>query len=165
MDARQAIAANPFFSEVLREEEIAALSRRALAVSHQAGTELIREDDSDTSLFIILAGTVEVLAGDTRHGRPVATLGPGDFFGEMSLLTGERRSTTVRAKSDVSVLEITSLAIGPFLDASPELVDRFASVLEQRQTQLDRAYGAGSFAMLDRGGFAALIRGFFGGRL
>ena len=162
MDAREAIATNPFFAEVLDDAEIAALARRALAVERQAGTELIHEDGSDTSLFIILDGRVEVIAGDTRHGRSVATLGPGEFFGEMSLLTGERRSATVRAVTDVKVLEITSLAIGPILDASPDLVDRFAAVLERRQDELDHAYGNGALSLLDQGGFAGLIRRFFG---
>ena len=163
MNAREAIAANPFFAEVLDGSDIAALARRALMVDRQAGTDLIHEDGADASLFIIVAGTVEVVAGDPRHGKHIAELGPGDFFGEMSLMTGERRSATVRARTDVTVLEITKSAIAPFLDSSPELVDRFAAVLKKRQAELDRAYGASPFSMLDQGGFAAMIRRFFGG--
>jgi len=163
MDARQALAANPFFSDVLEEQDIAALARRALMVERQAGTDLIHEDGADASLFIIIEGKVEVVAGDPRHGKHIAELGPGAFFGEMSLMTGERRSATVRALTDVKVLEISKPAIAPFLDASPELVDRFAAVLKARQAELDRAYGNSPFSMLDQGGFAAMIRRFFGG--
>ena len=163
MDARAVIAANPFFAEVLGEADVKTLARRALTVERQAGSELIHEDGSDTSLFIIVEGEVEVIAGDGRRGRPVATLGPGEFFGEMSLMTGERRSATVRAVTDVRLLEITKLAIAPILEASPELVWRFAVVLKKRQEELDRAQGSGSLSLLDPGGFASMIRSFFGG--
>lgn len=163
MDARQALADIPFFSEVLDEQDIAALARRALIVERQAGTDLIHEDGADASLFIIVEGKVEVIAGDPRHGKRIAELAPGAFFGEMSLMTGERRSATVRALTDVKVLEITKPAIAPFLEANPELVDRFAAVLKARQAELDRAYGSSPFSVLDQGGFASLIRRFFGG--
>jgi CRP-like cAMP-binding protein len=163
MDARQVIAANPFFAEVLDQPDLVALARRALAVDRPAGTELIHEDGADASLFIIVDGEVEVTTGDPKHGKHIATLGPGAFFGEMSLMTGERRSATVRALTDVKVLEITASAIAPFLEASPELVERFAKVLKKRQEELDRAYGTSPMSVLDHGGFAVLIRRFFGG--
>jgi CRP-like cAMP-binding protein len=163
MDARQVIAANPFFAEVLDEPDIVALARRALVVERPAGTDLIHEDGADASLFIIVDGEVEVTTGDPKHGKHIATLGPGAFFGEMSLMTGERRSATVRALTDVRVLEITASAIAPFLEASPDLVERFAKVLKKRQGELDRAYGKSPMSVLDHGGFAVLIRRFFGG--
>lgn len=163
MDVRQVLSANPIFSDVLEERDIAALARRALVVERQRGTDLIHEDGADASLFILVAGEVEVITGDPRHGKHIAQLGPGAFFGEMSLMTGERRSATVRALTDVTVLEITKSAIAPFLEASPELVERFAAVLKKRQAELDRAYGASPFSVLDQGGFASLIRRFFGG--
>jgi CRP-like cAMP-binding protein len=163
MDARQVIAANPFFAEVLDQSDLVALARRALVVDRPSGTELIHEDGADASLFIIVDGEVEVTTGDPKHGKHIATLGPGAFFGEMSLMTGERRSATVRALTDVKVLEITASAIAPFLEASPELVERFAKVLKKRQEELDRAYGTSPMSVLDHGGFAVLIRRFFGG--
>lgn len=161
IDTRAAIAANPFFAEVLSEDQIALLARRALAEDRPAGTELIREDESGSSLFIIVAGEVDVIAGD-GHGRPIARLGPGDVVGEMSLMTGAHRSATVRAVTDVRVLEVTKMALAPILDASPELVDRFAAMLRTRQAELDRIYGHRSFSLLDQGGLAEMIRGFFG---
>ncbi len=62
-------------------------------------------------------------------------------------------------------LEVTKPALAPILAASPELVDRFAAVLKKRQAELDRAYEPRRFSLLDQGGFADLIRGFFGGTL
>jgi len=164
MDGREVIAGNPFFAEVLREAEIGALAKRALRREYVQGLELIREDDNGASLFIIVTGHIDVIAGG-QHGKHVARLGPGDIVGEMSLMTGARRSATVVAATDVIALEVTKPAMAPILDAAPELVDRFAVVLKKRQAELDRAFGSGAFGYFGDGGFADLIRGFFGGRL
>ena len=67
IDTRAAIAANPFFAEVLSEDQIALLARRTLAEDRPAGTELIREDESGSSLFIIVAGEVDVIATLGQH--------------------------------------------------------------------------------------------------
>src|SRR5262249_56196495 len=76
---------------------LAAAMRPALFTE---GEEIIREGDPGDSLFIIQRGHVEVLSGDGR--RDVARLGPGDVFGEMSLMTGDRRNATCSAVSDVA---------------------------------------------------------------
>ena len=162
MNAREVIAANPFFAEVLGDAEIDRLARWAHPVEKAAGEDLIVEDEAGTSLFIIVSGDVEVLAGGGRRIKHIARLGPGAVVGEMSLMTGARRSATVRALTAIRALEVTDTALAPIVEASPDLVDRFATVLKTRQAELDRAYGAGTFSMLDQGGFASLIRGFFG---
>jgi CRP-like cAMP-binding protein len=164
MDGRDVIAGNAFFAEVLREAEIEALARRALRREYSHGLELIREDDTGASLFIVVSGHVDVIAGGQR-GKHVARLGPGDVVGEMSLMTGARRSATVIAATDVIALEVTKPALAPILDAAPELVDRFAVVLKKRQAELDKAFGSAAFGYFGETGFADLIRGFFGGRL
>lgn len=162
MDARAVIAANPFFAEVLGDSEIDRLARWAHAVEKAPGDDLIVEDDAGTSLFIIVAGEVDVLTGDARRSKRIARLGPGAVVGEMSLMTGARRSATVRALTPLRALEVSDAALAPIVAESPDLVDRFAAVLKQRQAELDRAYGTGGFSLLDQGGFASLIRGFFG---
>ncbi len=163
MDAREVIAANPFFAEVLGDREIEMLARRALSRDYGHGLELIREDDSGSSLFIIVSGEVDVLAGGD-HGKHIARLGRGAIVGEMSLMTGARRSATVIAATEVQVLEVTKPALAPILDASPDLVDRFAAVLKKRQAGLDRAF-SGRHGVLEERGFANLIREFFAGRI
>ena len=97
MNAREVIAANPFFAEVLGDAEIDRLAKWAHVVEKAAGEDLIVEDDAGTSLFIIVSGEVEVLTGDGRRSKRIARLGPGAVVGEMSLMTGARRSATVRA--------------------------------------------------------------------
>jgi CRP-like cAMP-binding protein len=130
-------------------------------VEKAAGEDLIVEDDAGTSLFIIVSGEVEVLTGDGRQSKHIARLGPGAMVGEMSLMTGARRSATVRAATNLRALEVSDAALAPIVAASPDLVDRFAAVLKKRQTELNSAYER-RFSLLDQGGFADLIRGFFG---
>ena len=64
------------------------------------GVRLTLEGASGYSFFVIENGTVEV----ERGGDVLQTLGPGEFFGEAAILTGERRNATVTASSDVDLL-------------------------------------------------------------
>ena len=162
MNAREVIAANPFFAEVLGDADIERLAKWAHVVEKPAGQDLIVEDEAGTSLFIIVSGEVDVLAGEGKRSKRIARLGPGAIVGEMSLMTGAQRSATVRAVTALRALEVSDAALAPIVTASPDLVDRFAAVLKKRQAELDRAYGDGAFSLLDQGGFASLIRGFFG---
>ena len=63
-------------------------------------------------------------------------LGPGDFVGEMSLLTGERRSATVTAKGKVVALEIPKEALAPLLGKAPHLATQLATLVSERHAQL-----------------------------
>ena len=63
--------------------------------------------------------------------------------------------------TDLRAFEVSDAALAPIVAASPDLVDRFAAVLKKRQTELNSAYER-RFSLLDQGGFADLIRGFFG---
>ena len=103
-----------------------------------------------------------MLAGGDR-GKHIARLGPGAIVGEMSLMTGARRSATVIAATEVEALEVTKPALAPILEASPDLVDRFAAVLKKRQAGLDRAL-SGRHGVMEERGFASLIRGSSAGK-
>ena len=69
-----------------------------------AGAVIFTKNDYTNSFFVILKGTVEIELGDDDSTRSVA-LGAGQFFGEMSLLSGRRRSATVRAGRDCVIIE------------------------------------------------------------
>ena len=93
------LQAVPLFS-TLSAEELAALGGRFEARQVRAGTRLTTEGASGYTFFVIESGTVEV----ERDGSVVNTLGPGDFFGETAILSGERRNATITATSDVDLL-------------------------------------------------------------
>ena len=64
-------------------------------------------------------------------------LGPGMFFGEMALVTGERRQATVRAASECELVVIGHKAFHAVLAASPNMVKELSRVLAERQTMLE----------------------------
>jgi len=69
---------------------------------------IVREGEPGTSLFLIENGTVEVHTLDPAGRRVVlAELGPGEFFGEVAVLTGRPRTATILAKEPVTAIEIT----------------------------------------------------------
>jgi CRP-like cAMP-binding protein len=69
--------------------------------------------------------------------RSVASLGPGQFFGEMSLMTGEARQATCRATTDTVCYVIDQTAFRGVLDARPSIADDISAILAERQTELD----------------------------
>jgi len=70
----------------------------------RAGEYIFRKDDYTNTFFCIVGGTVDIETND-RDPSQVVSLGPGQFFGEMSLLSGRRRSATIRAGKDCILIE------------------------------------------------------------
>ena len=87
------------------------------------------------SMYIIREGTLDVLLhADGEHSK-VAHLRSGDFFGEMSLLTGEPRSATVKAVSHAVLYEIGKDALQPVLTRNPHVAERICDVVASRQSK------------------------------
>jgi len=89
----------PLFS-TLSPEELAALISHFEERQVLPGAHLTTEGASGYTFFVIESGTVEV----ERDGTVINTLGPGDFFGETAILSGERRNATITATSEVDLL-------------------------------------------------------------
>ena len=92
------------------------------------GTVVVKEGGVGDSLYLIETGDVEV----TRNGEDVAKLGSGDSFGEMSLLTGEPRSATVTASSEVRAWEVIKDDFDRLLSSSPALREALENLADQR---------------------------------
>jgi thioredoxin reductase/CRP-like cAMP-binding protein/Fe-S-cluster-containing hydrogenase component 2 len=101
----------------LRELILASTVRRDV----QAGTVIYRENDYSDSLFFILRGRVEMTCSAQATGDKPALLEPGDFFGEMSLLSGLRRSETVKATDLGILIETPRRAVLRLLNTEPSV--------------------------------------------
>jgi CRP/FNR family cyclic AMP-dependent transcriptional regulator len=138
MDAREFLADIPLFAEALNAGQLRLLAADSRPALFLAGTYLMNQGEFGGSMFVIVKGEVSVtFAGEGGHDRSVAKLGPGEIVGEMSLFTGDRRTATVSAATNVEALEITKVSLERVFSKSPELVDRFAAVLAKRQGELN----------------------------
>lgn len=99
------------------------------------GEHIVKQGDVGDSLFLILQGDASVHVRMPDNGREiiVAKLKSGDFFGEKSLLTGEPRSASVVADSDIELVEIKKTDVLPVLENSPEIMEELSRRLAERQ--------------------------------
>ncbi len=153
----------PFFADVLDPDDLQRLAAEARHATHAGGSDIVREHDEGDSLFAVISGSVEVRTRSLGRTRKVTTLSSGDIFGEMSLLTGARRSATVTAIDAVETLEIDKNALQPIIDASPMAFMEFAMMLIRRRAELDRIHGDVFWNLygLPRDHLAPTIREFF----
>jgi len=130
------------------------------------GENLCRQLEPGDSFYIIREGRVAVFINDSAvHPVRAAQLERGAFFGEMSLLTGEPRSGTVTAETDVEVLCVSKQDFAGLLQANANLAGKLAAALETRlaarRTILNASAG-GAAASDTRSALTARIRQFFG---
>ena len=164
MRPRDILKSTPFFADVLTDAEIDLLAARAYFIAFPTDAVPIEEDAPGTSMLVIARGAVSVtVAGDPQ---PIATLGPGDIVGEMSLLTVASSASTITALEPVEVLEVNKDALAHVLGHSPTLVVRFVEMLLRRRRMLDRIAGGSAWGLLrpTRAALAAAIRKFFEAR-
>src|SRR5438876_16771 len=98
---------------------------------------VIVEGAEGDSMFVLLRGSANVSVA--KNGAPihVGTLHSGDCFGEMSLLTGERRTATVRAAADCYILEISKPVMGEVIRQSPESLNQLSELLAKRKMETE----------------------------
>jgi len=113
----------------LGEEEYAKLAERARVKVYGTGEVVVRQGDVGGSLFLVKGGTLNVSVDNALVGR----LGEGDIFGEMSLLTGEKRNATVAAAQEVWLIEISKEDIEPLIKEDPRILDRLSTILAERE--------------------------------
>lgn len=114
------------------------LAQRARIQLYGAHEEVVQQGAPGNSLYIILHGRCRVFVWTDKDTspRPVAVLNPGDFFGEMSLLTGAPRRATVVAEEETECVLIDKADVKDLLLAKPEVAQEISRVLADRQTAL-----------------------------
>ncbi len=114
-------------SETLEREVERMKVRRFLA-----GQTIIREGDPADSFFILTRGAASVRQNGPNGEREISTLKPGDFFGEIGLLTGTARNATVRATAPSEVLVLDAEGFKDLVESSQQTRDRMESRVEAR---------------------------------
>ena len=121
------LAKIPLFKECTKKE-LQAVSRLVTPINVKAGKVLTKEGDAGREFMIIASGSASV----RRKGRKIATLGPGDFFGELALLAGVPRTATVIAESDMIVEALNRAEFATLLDESPSIARKVLSAVARR---------------------------------
>ena len=121
------IRAVPLFARCSRAE-VAEVAHIADEVDVPADKELTREGDRGREFFVLLDGAAVV----RRGGRKVNVLGPGDFFGEIALVSRSARTATVTTTQPSRLLVITDASFRSLLDHSPKIQLRVLEALADR---------------------------------
>jgi len=164
-DAEAFLKQVSLFADVLGPDQLRYLAAQSRPAFFRAGTRLMSQGDFGGAMFVIASGEVAVTFTDAAsREQAVAKLGSGDVVGEMSLFTGDRRTATVSAVTNVDAVEITKASLERAFARAPELVDKFSSVLAKRQAELNTVSGAGveqsaeNFVRLARKAIAGIFR-------
>jgi small-conductance mechanosensitive channel/CRP-like cAMP-binding protein len=152
----------PIFAP-LSDEETERLAELTRIRVYAPGEAIVRMGQEGNSMFVIIRGSVDVQIPHNSTVKVLNTLKENDFFGEMSLLTGEPRTATVVAAEETEVLRITKASMKPIFEANPELVKTVSEMVEERREVLrslaEKQSGAEA---AEEKGMIRSIRRFFG---
>ena len=123
------LAAVGLFAE-LTSEDLAAIAAEARLERHPTGYVLAEQNDIPTKFFVLISGSVTV----DRDGSHVVDLGPGDFFGEVGVLSLENRNASVIATTPVEVAVMMGWSLRELMDRQPELAARLEKAAAARST-------------------------------
>jgi CRP/FNR family transcriptional regulator, cyclic AMP receptor protein len=123
----------------LSRRELERLASWTDEVDVKAGRHLMHEGAFPHEFMLIESGSAEV----THDGDHLADLGPGDFFGEMALMEEHRRTATVTATSDLTIVVMHERDFRAMEDEMPEVAKRIRGVMDDRRNA-DRQRLAGS---------------------
>jgi CRP-like cAMP-binding protein len=112
------------------------------------GERLIEQGANGDSMFILMDGEAKVAVDRSGIRAQVASLKSGDCFGEMSLLTGERRRATVIASTDCEVVEIAKPVLANLLKEFPVLLEQLSELLAHREVETEGIVAAQSRSSL-----------------
>lgn len=164
IDVERSLERVPLFAPLPHEllHEVALHTERRL---YAPGEIVIQQGDHGQELFVVERGQLDVCV-DVHDGMEhIATLTKDMFFGEMSLMTGEKRKATVRTCDEVTLLVVSKETLQPILEAAPSLAHEISEVLAQRELQLEGSRGANEKAVgrveVRRGELLSRIREFF----
>ena len=153
----------------LNRQELQELVSCVSVKSYAAGEIPVHQGDAGDSFYIIKTGKVDVVVEKSPgESAVVATLNPGNFFGEMSLLTGAARTASIHVREDAEFIVIDKESFASTLAKNPSIAESMSQILAERQAGLDAERGRLDTASLERrkqdasGRLLSNIRDFFG---
>lgn len=127
MNTQDRLAQVPIFSG-LPKAELRSVSRLMTSTTKKKGSLLTKQGQIGREFVIILEGEASVIIDD----RKVATLSQGDFLGELSVLSGEPRTATVQAETDMLIEVLTRSELVSLLDQKPVVAKKMLTGVIKR---------------------------------
>ncbi len=127
----ESLEAIPIFSRC-SSEELSAIASALESIEVGAGEVIFREGDSGEEMYIIASGQLRVVSDVQTEKVVFAHLGPGEFFGEMALITGASRSAGVIATTDVRLWRLSKAQFDLIQKEHPEVSAEISRVLGER---------------------------------
>ncbi len=115
------------------DKELAQIARACDEVTVEAGAVVVEEGTAGEDFYLIVSGEAEV----SRGGRPVATVGTGQYFGELSLLDEAPRNATVTARTPMTLLRLRRREFAAVLDSWPGVAHKLLQQMARRLRQAD----------------------------
>ena len=128
------LAQVPLFSGLSRRQ-LRRLAEHADTASFRRGENIVEAEQPGGTFYVILEGEAKVL----RRGRTVDRMGPGDFFGEISLLDGGPRTASVVAETPVVTIRVFKRSFDRLVSQEPAVAAEILAVLAGRLRQAERS--------------------------
>jgi small-conductance mechanosensitive channel/CRP-like cAMP-binding protein len=168
LDRRRSALREVDLFEALPEAELDELARGLDYAPFAAGETITQQGSQGHHIYLVVSGRVGISVRTGEVEQQVATLEPGAFFGERSLMTGEPRNATAVAQTEVACFRLDKAVFHNVLVRRPQLADECAEILSRRESELsalraDLDRRAREAALADRRRkLGETIRGFFG---
>ncbi|MBP8926525.1 MAG: mechanosensitive ion channel [Pseudomonadales bacterium] len=155
----------PLFAS-LSDAEKSEVARHLMHAPFLQGDVVTRQGAVAHWLYLIISGDARICDDAGGERRTIAPIGPGEVFGERGMLTGEPRSATVIATSDLECYRLDKAGFEGVIHARPDIAEEMSRILTQRATELDAwraaAHARGGAPAATRNDVLAHIRRFFG---
>jgi small-conductance mechanosensitive channel len=137
----ESLQAIPAFVPINREYDSLAPATTGIALQHfAAGEKVIRQGQVGQALYIIVAGLALMSSRNLDgHEREILSLRNGEFFGEMSLFSGEPSMVTVVASNDLEVMKISAATVHQMIDRQPSFAREIGQILEIRRAAIQES--------------------------
>ena len=122
--------------EGLSKKELSQISRTGRRVEFPAGSVIVKEGEEGIGFHLIMTGKAKV----SVKGRTRSTLGPGKFFGELSLIDRGPRTATVSAETNVTTLSLLSWEFLPLVEKTPSIARKLLLEMCRRLREADKSH-------------------------
>lgn len=139
--SRESLLQRTEMFDLLDQTDISILSENMAEHTFNSDDLIVRQGSDGTSLFIVAEGLVDILVLDADgNEKKVTSIEPGNYFGEMSLMTGQARTASAKTRCETICFEIDKEDLMPILTQKPELLEKISDLMTERRYRLDELY-------------------------